>query len=353
MSDYGVSVQPFGTSPDGKEVQLFTLVNKQGFIAKVTTYGAMLTEMHVPDRAGQLGDVVLGFDNLDQYLAGHPYFGVTTGRYANRIAKGEFALDGKRYKLATNNDPNHLHGGDVGLDKQVWNAVSAMRPEGPSVRFSYTSPDGEEGYPGNLWIVVTYILTNDGELTIEYEASTDQATVVNLTNHSYWNLKDGGASSIHDHILQIHADHFTPVDATSIPTGEIAPVAGSPMDFTSPTTLGARIDQVGTDPTGYDHNYVLRPGKTRALRSIAILHEPETGRTMEVLTTEPGVQLYSGNYLDSTLTGKNGAVYARQNAVCLETQHFPDSPNQPKFPSTVLRPGETYRHVTIHKFSAK
>jgi len=350
MSNYGVTSAPFGKTPEGQEVEVFTLVNKSGVVARIMTYGATLTELHVPDRNGNMGDILLGFDNLEQYMKESPYFGCTTGRYANRIAKGQFTLDGKTYKLATNNDPNHLHGGNKGLDKRVWSAVAAMRPEGPSVRFSYTSPDGEEGYPGTLWMVVTYILTNDNELTIEYEAKTDQATPINLTNHAYFNLKDGGASSNHGHMLQINADYYTPVDATMIPTGESATVKGTPMDFTTPTAIGARIAQVGTDPKGYDHNYVLRPGKESAMRKIVTVYEPTTGRAMDISTTEPGVQFYSGNFLDGTLTGKYGNVYEYQNAFCLETQHFPDSPNQPKFPSVILRPGETYRHITTHKF---
>ena len=353
MGDMGsVTKSTFGTLEDGTEVDIYTLTNSNGLVARITTYGAMVTELHVPDRNGNLADVVLGFDNLDAYLAGHPYFGCTTGRVANRVAKGKFSLDGSEYTLATNNGPNHLHGGDVGLDKRVWNAEPVASADRPSVKFTYTSPDGEEGYPGTLSIAVTYTLTNDDELRVDYEATTDKATPVNLTNHSYFNLAGEGSGPILDHELTIVAAHYTPVDDTGIPTGEIAPVAGTVMDFTSPVAIGARIDQLAGDPGGYDHNYVL-DNQDGDLALAATLHEPTSGRVLEVRTTEPGIQLYTGNYLDGTLTGKSGKVYGKRHAVCLETQHYPDSVNQPNFPSTILRPGETYRTTTVHRFSTR
>lgn len=358
MSDYGITKDRFGKTELNEEVEIYTLVNRNGLRAKVTTYGAMLTELQAPDRDGNLGDVTLGFDHLQQYLDGHPYFGVTTGRVANRVANARFTLNGQTYNLAANNPPNSLHGGDRGLDKRIWKAVEVPHELGPAIRFSYLSPDGEEGYPGNMWIVVTYTLTNNDELRIDYEATTDHDTPVNLTNHAYWNLTDGGASTILDHELEIFADYYTPVDATMIPTGEIAPVQGTPLDFTSPTAIGARIGQLpgnptASDPGGYDHNYVLRAGSNSSLRLIARAYSPLSGRVMEIETTEPGVQLYTGNFLDGTLTGKNGAVYAKHHAFCLEAQHFPNSVNQPNFPNTILRPGQTYRQTTIHRFSTR
>lgn len=358
MSEYGITKERFGKTELNEEVEIYTLVNRNGLRAKVTTFGAMLTELHAPDRTGKLGDITLGFDNLQQYLNGHPYFGVTTGRVANRIANAQFTLNGRVYNLAANTPPNSLHGGDRGLDKRIWKAVEAPHELGPAIRFSYLSPDGEEGYPGNLWIVVTYTLTNNDELRIDYEATTDKDTPINLTNHAYWNLTDGGASSILDHELELFADYYTPVDATMIPTGEIAPVKDTPMDFTQPTAIGARIGMLpgnpaNNDPGGYDHNYALRAGEDSALRLIARAYAPQSGRVMEIETTEPGVQLYTGNFLDGTLTGKNDAVYEQRHAFCLEAQHFPNSINQANFPNTVLRPGQTYRQTTIHRFSTR
>ncbi len=343
-----VTKSEFGNLPDGTLVEAYTLQNSHGLKAKVVTYGALLTEMMVPDRHGRLGDITLGFDNLDQYLARHPYFGATIGRYANRIAKGKFTLDGKSYTLATNNVPNHLHGGLKGFDKVVWKA-EIVDSSPASVRFTYVSPDGEEGYPGTLTVSVTYTLNDKNELQLDYTATTDKATVVNLTNHAYWNL--AGEGSILDHVLMLNADHYTPVDDTLIPTGEIAPVKGTIMDFTKPMSIGSRITQLTNDPQGYDHNYVLRSGGGK-LALAARVTEPTTGRILEISTTEPGIQFYSGNFLDSTLTGKRGVVYNQHDAFCLETDHFPDSPNQPNFPSVVLRPGQTYTQTTIHKFSA-
>jgi aldose 1-epimerase len=340
----------FGRLPDGTVVEIYKLQNRNGLVAKVITYGALLTEMHVPDRAGKLGDVTLGFDNLQAYLDGHPYFGATVGRYANRIGKGRFTLDGRAYALATNDGPNHLHGGIRGFDKVLWRAEVIEGGSGAAVKFSYTSPDGEEGYPGTLTASVTYTLTDDNELRLDYTATTDQATVVNLTNHAYWNL--AGAGSILDHLLLLAADHYTPVDDTLIPTGAIDPVRSTPMDFTRLLPIGSRIRQLTNDPQGYDHNYVLNSGGGNLARA-ARVEEPTTGRVLEIFTTEPGIQFYSGNFLDGTLTGKGGVVYHQHHGFCLETQHFPDSPNQPNFPSVILRPGRAYTQTTIHKFSTR
>lgn len=345
-----VTMEPFGTTADGQAVEIYELINSNGFHAKVMTYGAILTEMWVPDRNGVGADVVLGFKDLKTYEAGHPYFGATVGRYGNRIAGGQFTLDGKTYKLAVNNGPNSLHGGVKGFDKVVWKASEAPNIDGPSVKFEYTSPDGEEGYPGTLTVAVVYTLTNDNELRIDYVANTDKPTVLNLTNHSYWNLAGEGNGTILDHGLQIMATQFTPVDDTSIPTGELKSVEGTSMDFLSPSFIGGRIADA-PNGNGYDHNYVLRKTEESSLDAAAILADPKSGRSMMISTTEPGVQLYTANYLDGTLTGKSGQPYVKNGAVCLETQHFPDSPNQPGFPSTVLRPDETYRSTTIHRFS--
>lgn len=348
-----VTKESFGQTEDGRPVDLYTLRNDNGLTAKISTYGALLTEMRVPDRNGVGADVVCGFSDLDGYLAGHPYFGATTGRYANRIANGRFTLNGRDHVLATNNEPNHLHGGVVGFDKRVWDAAIARSSLGPAVKFSYLSPDGEEGYPGNLRVEVIYTLSHDNALHIDYTATTDQATPVNLTNHSYWNLGGEGAGDILDHELTINADRYTPVDDTLIPTGALASVAGTPLDFREPTAVGDRVDQVGGDPTGYDHNYVLNKETDSALTFAAKLKDPDSGRVLEVWTTEPGIQLYSGNFLDGTLVGKAGTAYRKHAALCLETQHFPDSPNRPNFPSTILDVGETYRHSTVHKFYAE
>ena len=342
--------EDFGKTPDGKTIQIYTLTNKNGLVAKVTTYGATLTELHVPGKDGKLEDVVLGFDTLDGYLKGCPYFGATTGRVANRIAGGKFTVDGRLYRVATNNGPNHLHGGIVGLDKRVWRARGVVGPSEIGIIFSYLSADGEEGYPGNLDITVTYTLTDANELRIDYKAKTDEATPINLTNHAYFNLAGAGNGTILDHELLLVASRFTPVDATSIPTGAIAPVAGTVMDFTKPTPIGRRIEQVGGTPGGYDHNYVLDK-KGAELALAARLVDPSSGRVMEVWTTEPGIQLYTGNYLDGTLKGKGGKVYGKRSALCLETQHFPDSVNHAEFPSVILRPGQTYTQTTVHKFS--
>jgi aldose 1-epimerase len=347
----GVTKTAFGKAKDGTPVDLYTLTNKNGVVAKITNYGGIVTELHVPDRHGQLGDVALGFTTLDPYLAGHPFFGALIGRYGNRIAKGKFTLDGTEYTLDAGNNGNHLHGGKKGFDKVVWTATPLGKN---AVKLTYVSKDGEEGYPGTLTANVTYTLTDDNGLKIDYEATTDKPTVVNLTNHSYFNLAGDNSGTIHDHWMTINADHYTPVDETSIPTGEIAPVKGTPFDFTTPHKIGERIDQTPGKPNGYDHNYVLnrKPGDKSMLMA-ARVKEETSGRVMEVWTTEPGVQFYTGNYLDGKLTGKQGKPYAFRSGLCLETQHYPDSPNQPSFPSTVLRPGETYKTTTVYKFSTE
>jgi aldose 1-epimerase len=342
----------FGQTPEGTPVDLYTLQNRHGTVCKVITYGGIVTELHVADRHGKFSDIVLGFDTLDGYLKGHPYFGAIIGRVANRIAHGTFTLHGTTYALATNNGPHHLHGGLKALDKVVWKAQSVQFKNGVGVRLSCLSPDGEEGYPGNLKITVTYTLTDDSELRIDYIATTDRDTPVNLSNHSYFNLAGPEQGDIRQHELLINADRFTPNDATMIPTGELKSVAGTPVDFRQPTAIGARIEQTGGTPSGYDHNLVLN-GSDGALKLAARVYEPTSGRLMEVLTTEPAVQFYTGNFLDGTLQGKHGVVYRQHQAFCLEAQHFPDSVNHPHFPSTILTPGQSYTQTTIHRFSTR
>ena len=348
-----VEKQPFGKTADGTPVDLYTLTNSKGVRVAITNYGGIVVSLFTPDRNGNPGDIVLGFERLEDYLKGHPYFGAIIGRYGNRIAKGRFTLDGVEYKLAQNNGENHLHGGLVGFDKKVWKARDFVDAEGQHLELRYTSPDGEEGYPGNLDVTVTYSLNEQNQLRIDYVATTDKPTVVNLTNHSYFNL--AGEGDILGHVLRLNADYFTPVDAGLIPTGELRPVKGTPFDFTEPTPIGARIEQDDEQlryGRGYDHNFVLRGGGG-SLAEAAEVYEPKTGRVLRVLTTEPGVQFYTGNFLDGTVRGKYGRVYHRRTGFCLETQHFPDSPNKPHFPSTVLRPGQTYRSTTIYEFSAR
>ncbi len=345
-----VRKETFGQMPDGMRVDLYTLSNPNGLRAKITNYGAILVSLEVPDRDSNLADVILGFDTLDGYLKEHPYFGVIAGRYANRIGKGKFTLNGVEYKLATNNGPNHLHGGIKGFDKVVWKLEDiAAESDRAFVRLSYFSKDGEEGYPGNLACTVTYTLTKKNELKVSYEAETDKTTVINLTNHAYWNLAGQGNGDILGHELMLNADKYTPVDESLIPTGEIRAVKDSPMDFTRPMTIGSRIVQV---PGGYDHNYVLNSGGG-SLTLAARVYEPTKGRFMEIHTAEPGVQLYTGNFLDGSITGKSGKVYKKHYGFCLETQHFPDSPNKPEFPSVVLKPGQKYSTETVHKFYTK
>jgi aldose 1-epimerase len=344
---------PFGKTPDGVPVEAYAISNGKGMTATVITYGALLTELHVPDKKGNLADVVLGMDNLDGYLKGHPYFGATVGRVANRIANGKFTLDGKEYQLAVNNKPNHLHGGTKGFDKVVWKVKNAPAKDGDSVTFTYSSPDGEEGYPGKLDVTVTYTLTTANELRIDYTATTDKATPVNLTNHSYFNLGGHDSGDVLGHELMVAADKYTPTDDTLIPTGKIEPVKGTPYDFTTATPIGKRLGEIKGDPGGYDVNYVLRGGEGKGPHLAARVKDPKSGRVMEVLTTEPGVQFYTGNYLDGKLKGKGGTVYKKHQAFCLETQHYPDSVNHSEFPSVILKPGATYTQTTVHKFSAE
>lgn len=342
----------FGKTADGTAIELYTLTNVHGLKAKICTYGGIITELHAPDRDGKLTDVVLGFDNLKDYLAGHPFFGCITGRVANRVALGKFTLDGKEYKLATNNGPNHLHGGVKGFDKQVWKAEIVPALYGVALKLTYRSPDGEEGYPGNLATEVQYTLTDTNELQIHYTATTDKATPVNLTNHTYFNLAGPAAGTILDHEVQIEAEKYTPTDDTLIPTGKIEAVKGTPLDFTTPQKIGARLDQLKGKPVGYDHNFVLkRAGNALALA--ARVREPKSGRVLETFTKEPGVQLYTGNFLDGKVKGKGGVVYNQYQGFCLETQHFPDAVNQAGFPSIILQPGKTYFTTTVYKFSAK
>lgn len=342
-----IEEEDFGTLPEGEPIKRFVVRNGNGVTAKLIEYGAILSELWIPDARGNLGNVVLGFDKLEQYLKGCPYFGATTGRYANRIAKGRFSLDGATYSLPINNGPNSLHGGVKGFDKRYWKGDPFQKEGEQGVRFEYTSRDGEEGYPGNLKVTVIYTLLDSDELRIDYTAVTDKATVLNLTNHSYFNLAGGG--DILDHIVEIEADHYTPVNDELIPTGEIAPVKGTPLDFTKATPIRERIEQLKPTPGGYDHNFVLRrQGNSLALA--ARVRDPKSGRVIEAHTTEPGMQLYTGNFLDGKLTGTGGVNYKQHSGFCLETQHFPDSPNQPEFPRTVLRPGETFRSTTVYKF---
>jgi aldose 1-epimerase len=342
-----VQKSSFGSLPDGTGVDLFTLTNANGAVVKVTSFGTIVTELHMPDRTGKLGDVVLGFDNLAQYLKGHPYFGCTVGRVANRIANGRFTLDGKSYPLAVNNGPNHLHGGIVGFDKVVWKSEILG---GATIKFTHLSPDGDEGYPGNLKVSVVMQLTDSNELVIDYTAETDKATPVNLTNHSYFNL--AGRGNVLGHEILLAADYYTPADEHSIPSGEVAPVKGTPMDFTSPKPIGARFSEMKVVPVGYDNNFVINGGGN-GLAFTARVCEPVSGRIMELFTTEPGVQFYTANYLDGSLVGKRGEVYRQHSGFCLETQHYPDAVNKPAFPSVILRPGRIYRQTTVHKFSAK
>ena len=340
----------FGKTRDGVAVSIFTLTNKNGLEARIATYGGVLVSLKTPDRQGAMADVVLGFDSLDGYLERSPYFGALIGRYGNRIAKARFVLNGAEYRLAKNNGENSLHGGARGFDKRVW--IPRETPDG-ALELSYLSPDGEDGYPGNLKVTVTYRLTDANELKIDYSATTDKDTVVNLTNHSYFNLKGAGSGDVLDHRVTLNADRFTPIDAGLIPTGELAPVAGTPFDFRHPAAIGARIAQ--DDPQlklgkGYDHNWVLNRGND-ALTLAARVEEPASGRVLEVRTTEPAIQFYSGNFLDGSVRGKGGKAYGLRSGFCLETQHYPDSPNQPQFPSTVLKAGQTFHSTTVFRFS--
>lgn len=337
----------FGKTREGAPVRIFTLTNKNGVEATITNYGGRVVSLKVPDKKGAMGDVVLGFDSLEGYLNENPYFGALIGRYGNRIGHAQFTLDGALYKVPKNDGDNSLHGGTRGFDKVVW--TPRELPDG-GLELTYLSKDGEEGYPGNCKVTVVYHLTDDNELRLDYSASSDKDTVVNLTNHSYFNLK--GSGDILGHMLTLNADHFTPVDGGLIPTGVLKPVAGTPFDFRKATAIGERIEQSDEQlklGKGYDHNWVLNK-KGSELSLAARVEEPTTGRVMEVRTTQPGIQFYTGNFLDGSLKGKKGVVYARRSALCLETQHFPDSPNKPKFPSTVLKAGATFKSTTIYKF---
>jgi aldose 1-epimerase len=343
---------PEGGMQDESKVQTFTLRNAGGLTAKLTNYGALLMEMHVPGRDGKSADVTLGFDSVDEYLKPHPFFGATAGRVANRIGNASFTLDGKEYPLAKNNGPHTLHGGKRGFDKYAWRATQGDGPDGAWVAFTRTSPDGEEGFPGTLTATVKYRLTPKNELVIEMTATTDKPTLVNLANHSYWNLAGHGSGTVLGQELQLFCDRYTPGDATLVPKGTIEPVDGTPYDFRSPKPIGRDLQKTGGNPVGYDTNFVVN-GKPGELRPAAKATDPGSGRVMEVLTTEPGVQFYTGNFLDGTVKGKGGAVYVKHAGFCLETQKYPDAIHHPDWPQPVLRPGETYRHVVVHRFSVQ
>jgi aldose 1-epimerase len=350
-----VKKQAYGKMPDGTAVELYTLTNARGMQAEITTYGGAVVSLTAPDRAGKFADVVLGMDSLEGYRSQTVFFGALIGRYGNRIAHGQFTLEGKAYTLPKNDGGNTLHGGPQGFDKRVWKAVPAASTEGAALELTYLSKDGEEGFPGNFSAKVVYTLTDNNELKIEYSATTDKPTVVNLTNHSYFNLAGQGQGDVLRHEVTLYADRFTPVDAGLIPTGELRAVKGTPFDFTKSTAIGARIGQ--NDPqlklgNGYDHNWVLNKGNG-GLTKAAEVHEPKTGRVLEVLTTEPSIQFYTGNFLDGKARGKSGNAYPFRGAFCMETQHYPDSPNHPAFPTTELKPGATYHTVTVYKFSAR
>jgi len=345
-----ITKELWGKTPDGAEVDLYTLTNVNGLRVKIMTYGATITSVETPDRRGTVQNVTLSLDSCQEYINRNPFFGSTVGRYANRIARGKFSIDGVDYTLATNNGPNHLHGGVRGFDKVIWKAEPMRSKNSVGVKFSHESPDGEEGYPGKLSAQVTYSLTNNNELKMDYLATTDKPTVVNLTNHTYWNLAGGGSGNILGHEVAFNADKYLPVDDGLIPLGEPKEVAGTPMDFTKLHTIGSRIDQV---KGGYDHCYVLNKKVVKnGLSHAAKIVDPSSGRVMEIFTTQPGIQFYTGNFLDGTL-GRDGVKFEKNFGFCLETQHYPDSPNRAQFPSTVLKPGEKYEQSTVHKFSVK
>lgn len=351
-----ITVKPFGKLADGQAADLYTLTNKNGAVATISNYGGIITSLMMQDRNGKFSDVVLGFDSLGKYVKDSPYFGALIGRYGNRIAKGKFTLDGRNYQLATNNIGNALHGGLKGFDKVVWRAFPKVGAQGPSLKLTYVSKDGEEGYPGTLKVSATYTLTNKNELKLVYSATTDKETVVNLTHHSYFNLAGQGNGTILDHVLTLDSSRYTPVDKTLIPTGKIAPLKGTPLDFRKPTPIGSRIDAKDEQlkfARGYDHNFVVDKLIPGTLARIAKVEEPKSGRVMEVFSTEPAVQFYAGNFLDGTLKGKGGKVYVRRGGFCLEPQHYPDSPNHKNFPSTVLKPGQTYKNTIVYSFSTE
>ncbi|MFC1764257.1 aldose epimerase family protein [Planctomycetota bacterium] len=346
----------FGTTPVGEQVDLYTLTNANGLELGIITWGGTCKSLKVPDRKGNLGDILLGHDSLDGYLTHdtNPYFCALIGRYGNRIGKGKFSIDGTEYSVAINNTPNHLHGGKVGFDQKIWSAKPITTEDAVALELKYTSPDGEENYPGNLAVTVIYTLNNDNEMIINYKATTDKPTLCNLTNHNYYNFT--GAKRDHlEHQMMINASQFTPVDKGLIPTAEMADVDGTPFDFTTPKAIGKDIavnDQQINYGLGYDHNFILNKTQNEMSKA-AEVYEPTTGRVMEVWTTEPGIQFYTGNFLDGTITGKGGKVYQKHDGFCLETQHYPDSPNKPQWPTTILRPGETYQTTTVHKFSTR
>ena len=345
----------FGKTADGKAVEIYTLKNSNGAEARIITYGGAVVSLSMPDKKGKFADVVLGYDSIAGYEKNQSYIGALIGRYANRIAKGRFLLDGKEYALAKNNGENHLHGGLKGFDKVIWTARPAINENGANLELTYLSRDGEEGYPGNLSVKVVYTLTENNELKVVYTATTDKNTIVNLTQHSYFNLAGAGSGDILNHQLRIFSDKFTPTDAGSIPSGEFKDVSGTPFDFRKPTVIGARINDADEQlkfGNGYDHNWVLSKNDASATLAASV-YEPASGRFMEVYTTEPGLQFYAGNYLDGAVKGKNGKNYPRRSGFCLEAQNFPDSPNKPNFPSPVLKKGETYSQTTIYKFSTR
>ncbi len=350
-----VKKESYGTTKSGKTVDLYTLINPNGIEVRAITYGGIIISLKVPDARGELADIVLGCNSLEEYTKGVPYFGAIIGRYGNRISQGKFTLNGTEYTLATNNGPNHLHGGVKGFDKVVWKAEPFDNQNGVGVVLTYLSKDGEEGYPGNLNSRVTYTLTTQNELIFDYHATTDKATPVNLTQHTYFNLSGDGQGEILNHQLTLNASHITPIDSALIPTGEILNVTGTPLDFTEPTAIGTRIEQKNEQlkfGQGYDHNFIINRSEENN-SFVARVHEPVSGRVMEVYSTEPGVQFYSGNFLDGTIIGKTGKPYQRRAGFCLETQHYPDSPNKPNFPSSILKPGETYESRTVYKFSTR
>lgn len=348
-----IQKESFGTLPDGAQVDIFTLRNANGMEARITNYGGIVVSLTAPDKNGQFADVVLGCEKLEDYVKGHPYFGALVGRYGNRIANGKFSINGVTYTLAQNNGTNSLHGGIKGFDKAVWNVRPVKRKAGPALELTYVSKDGEEGFPGNLSVKAVYTLTNDNALKLEFTATTDKETICNLTHHSYFNL--AGKGDVLGHEVYLNAEKMTPVASNLIPTGELRKVAGTPFDFSKPTAVGARIEQEDEQlkfGNGYDHNWVLKKRKG-SLGLVGTVYEATTGRLMEVSTTEPGVQFYTGNFLDGTIKGKGGWVYQRRNGLCLEPQHYPDSPNHPEFPTTLLKPGETYKNTIVYRFSAK
>ncbi len=347
-----LSTSDFGTLADGTKIQAHTLINSHGVQATVLDFGATLISVKAPDKAGKIEDIALGCDRLADYVKGTPYFGCTTGRVCNRIARGEFTLEGKKYTLEKNNGPNHLHGGKNSIDKQVWQAKEFKAKDAVGVAFTHTSKDGFNGYPGNLALKVTYTLNDKNELRIDYEATTDQTTPVNLTNHGYWNLAGHAAGDVLGHEVQIVADRYTPTDDTLIPTGKIVPVEGTPFDFRTPKTIGSRIGEIKGDPGGYDLNFVLNSGGKKLALAARVV-DPKSGRILEIETDQPGIQFYSGNFLDGTQVGKGGVKYRKHAGFCLETQHLPDAVNQPSFPSVILKPGETFKTSTIHRFGVR